>query len=308
MSLLRPKGDGHITDLLSAYIDQQISPAERAEVDSHLVTCPACRRDLQTLQWTVSLVRAVPQRPVPRSFTLPVPAAAPERTRHFSLHWSYNFLRAATAVATMFLVLVVSGDLLTRTSTFTAPAPALAPMSQPDALEEKAAELAAEPTRAAFAAEAPQAAAATSAEAKQSRAQADAVPSATQAAAVAGAPAAPLTQLPAPPALSGTPVPGGVAAPMAAAPPRVLEPTMTREGESITRPAPLTTTSTPVLLATETPAVRLADRAGRELPPSQPARPPDLVRLAEAGLIALTLILGLTTLAVRYRLKHESHP
>lgn len=298
----------HVTDLISAYIDHQLSPPERAEVDRHLATCPACRRDLQTLQWTVSLVRAVPQRPVPRSFTLPVPAAAPERTRRFSLHWSYNFLRAATAVAAMFLVLVVSGDLLTRTSTFTAPAPALAPMSQPAALEEKAAELAAEPTRAAFAAEAPQAAAATPAEAKQSRVQADAVPTATQAAGLFGVPAVPLTQLPAPPAISGTPVPGGVAAPAAAAPPRVLEPSLTREAESVTQPAPPAATPAPVHLATETPETLRADRPGREFPPGQPTRPPDLVHLAEAGLIALTLFLGLTTLAVRHRLKRESHP
>jgi len=308
MSLLHPKGDDHITDLLSAYIDHQLSPAERAEVDRHLATCPACSRDLQTLQWTISLVRAVPQRPVPRAFTLPVPAATPEQTRRFSLHRSYNFLRAATAIAATFLILVVSGDLLTRTSTFTTPAPVLAPISQPETVGKTAAESAAEPTRAAFAAEAPQAAAATPAEARPGRVQPDALPTATQAAAMAGAPVARLTRSPAPPAFPGTPIPGGAAAPMAAAPPRVVEPTLTRQAESITQPAPTAVTPAPIPLANATPEARSVERPGRGLPPPPSTPPPDLVRLAEVGLIALTLILGLTTLAVRHKLKRESHP
>ncbi len=310
MSISGRDGDSkhnQIIDLLSAYIDNQLSSAERAEVDSHLEGCAVCRRELETLHWTVSLLRAVPQRRVPRSFTIPVPARAPERPHLLSLRWSYGFLRAATAFAALLLVLVVASDLVIRTSTFPAPAPAA--LLAPGAEKERAVERVFEAPRAPAAA-APPLATTTPTDAKRLQGQAAASPPATQAAALAAAPAAQPTARPAAPE---APVRGAAPPPEPAAPTRAPEPTtaegpkLTAEGDSAAQPAPPGSTLTPPLPATPVSEPTLPAAPTSQPSPRQPSSPPDAARLAETFLFALTVILGLTTLTVRQRLRREQH-
>ena len=62
---------GHVqVELLSAYLDQQATPSERAYVDAHLQQCKECRAELDSLRRTVLLLQALPRIPVPRAFTL----------------------------------------------------------------------------------------------------------------------------------------------------------------------------------------------------------------------------------------------
>lgn len=64
---------------LSAYLDEALAPHERSQVDAHLETCPACRRELAALRGTVALLqRAEPAR-APVGFVDRVVAAARPR-------------------------------------------------------------------------------------------------------------------------------------------------------------------------------------------------------------------------------------
>ena len=68
------------TEQLSAFLDGQLAPTEQALCDAHLRDCEQCRRALQGLRMTVSLLKALPQPAPPRSFTLPVGSfAVPEQ-------------------------------------------------------------------------------------------------------------------------------------------------------------------------------------------------------------------------------------
>jgi len=105
---------------LSAFLDGEQTPRERSRAQGHLDECTACRADLESLRRTVSLLRAAPVIRPPRSFVLP--AAEGARQKHVvRRRLSYAYLQGATAVATVLLVLVVSGDVLQH-SQFAAPA------------------------------------------------------------------------------------------------------------------------------------------------------------------------------------------
>lgn len=98
---------------LSAFLDGQLPPQERARVERHLQECTDCRAELASLRQTVELLHQVPAVRLPRSFLLPVgEAVRPRRARAPRL--SYVYLQAATATAAVLLVLVVSGDVLLR--------------------------------------------------------------------------------------------------------------------------------------------------------------------------------------------------
>ncbi len=60
---------GHVSELLSPYIDGRVSVEERERIGRHLETCAACRVDLAALQGVVGLLHSVP------------PVTAPEELR-----------------------------------------------------------------------------------------------------------------------------------------------------------------------------------------------------------------------------------
>jgi hypothetical protein len=52
---------------LSAYVDGELTPAERAEVDAHLASCPNCEQEVAELKTLAAGLAALPQlRPAPR--------------------------------------------------------------------------------------------------------------------------------------------------------------------------------------------------------------------------------------------------
>jgi hypothetical protein len=107
-------------DDLSAFVDGRLSARERSRVQRHLEKCQACQADLDSLRQTVALLRSAPALRPPRSFFIPsAEGVRQQQVRRRRL--SYGYLQAATAVATVMLVLVVSGDALLRLQ---APVPA----------------------------------------------------------------------------------------------------------------------------------------------------------------------------------------
>jgi Tol biopolymer transport system component len=101
-------------DTLSAYLDHQIAPAERARVEGHLADCIACRDELDGLRRTVTLLQTLPRVPVPRAFTLSEAQVGIRRPepRPAWVSWTRG-LAAVTAIA---LVAVVAVSLLNRPS------------------------------------------------------------------------------------------------------------------------------------------------------------------------------------------------
>ncbi|MBM3157849.1 MAG: hypothetical protein FJ004_11290 [Chloroflexi bacterium] len=94
-----------IQGMLSEYIDGKLRKADKGVVEAHIEVCDACSRELEALRMTVQLLHGVPDVPVPRSFKVVVPV----RERAFgaaSLRW----LRPATAIAAIALVLLLVGD------------------------------------------------------------------------------------------------------------------------------------------------------------------------------------------------------
>ncbi len=95
---------------LSAYLDGQLTTRERERMERHLAECSRCQEELATLGSAVELLHTVPSVPLPRSFEL---SASAEEERERYRFWSrmHTTLRTATAVASLLLVLLLSGDL-----------------------------------------------------------------------------------------------------------------------------------------------------------------------------------------------------
>ena len=94
-------------DRLSAYIDNQLSPAEKADLESRLARDNELRTALIELRLTVRALRALPAVKPPRSFTLtPAQAGLVERRRPM-----FPVLRLAAAMSALALFFAVAGDL-----------------------------------------------------------------------------------------------------------------------------------------------------------------------------------------------------
>lgn len=95
-------------ELLSAYVDGEVTAEEAREVEELLETSEDAGRELAELRATVDLVRGLPVLEPPRSFALD---AAPKR--RWPLWWpSVRTTGLATSVAAMLLVGLVAGDML----------------------------------------------------------------------------------------------------------------------------------------------------------------------------------------------------
>ncbi len=90
-------------ELLSAYLDHALSPAEIRQLGQRLQTDPELRATLETLRQTQALLRQMPRRRAPRSFTLS-PHQVAQRP---PLPRFYPFLQWSTAL-TVFMVVILS--------------------------------------------------------------------------------------------------------------------------------------------------------------------------------------------------------
>jgi anti-sigma factor RsiW len=87
--------DGHPGDALSALLDGELAPADEAAVQAHLVGCPACRREVESVQLARLWIRALP--PVEPPFGLYERMLLPYRPPHRRV--AMAFVGAAAAVA-----------------------------------------------------------------------------------------------------------------------------------------------------------------------------------------------------------------
>ncbi len=102
--LFHPRTPGELSpqnwQLLSAYLDGQISDREKALIEQRLQREPAWREGLETLRKTRSVLRAAPRRRAPRNFTLSPALAQPPRAG-----WLLPFFRFSSAFATLLVLL-----------------------------------------------------------------------------------------------------------------------------------------------------------------------------------------------------------
>ncbi|PDW04276.1 anti-sigma factor family protein [Candidatus Viridilinea mediisalina] len=127
------------SELLSAYLDRQLSAQAQADLERRLQQEPALRDELGDLRATVASLRQLePVRP-PRSFTLDPTTVARPRSR-FALGWVMQFGSSLAGVVLILLAtfqLLGSGAQPTMTAmdvVATQPAPmAPAPMAAPEA-------------------------------------------------------------------------------------------------------------------------------------------------------------------------------
>ena len=97
-------------DHLSAYLDNQLSPAEKAGLEARLEHEPELKAALDDLRRAVRALRSLPTVKPPRNFTLsPDRARAIAGPRHI-----FPALRLATALAAFAFVIAVVGDFATN--------------------------------------------------------------------------------------------------------------------------------------------------------------------------------------------------
>src|SRR2546422_6473655 len=95
---------GHVTELLSAYLDDQVNAGERASITAHLDACESCRARLESLRRTVALLHTAEPVRAPEGFRAQVRArieAHPRRApRTLRLpRWIGSWRTAGAAVA-----------------------------------------------------------------------------------------------------------------------------------------------------------------------------------------------------------------
>jgi hypothetical protein len=135
-------------ELLSEYIDQQLSPGKKSKLELRIQQEPELRAALDDLRRTRYILRSAPRMKAPRNFTLKphmVPQRKPRR--------AYPFFQLASAMAAALLLLVFVGEFFTTNlgspvamqSPPSEPMPAAAPdqmraldeFAQEEAVEEK---------------------------------------------------------------------------------------------------------------------------------------------------------------------------
>jgi len=129
---------------LSAYIDGELSAAERARLEAQLATSPSLRAELAALQRTVALVQELPPVAVPRNFLLPQAAARQPRVRPATrprLAWAAPLLTAASTVVSLLFVITLAANLFATANVrpMAAPSDAFEAPEEPAAMVEEAA-------------------------------------------------------------------------------------------------------------------------------------------------------------------------
>jgi anti-sigma factor RsiW len=63
-------GCGSVVKLLADYLERQLSPALRSELEAHLQRCPRCVSQLRTYESTISLLRSLRDDELPPELRL----------------------------------------------------------------------------------------------------------------------------------------------------------------------------------------------------------------------------------------------
>ena len=63
-------GCGSVVKLLADYLERQLRPDLRAELEAHLLACPRCVAQLRSYESTVSLLRSLSEQDLPPDLRL----------------------------------------------------------------------------------------------------------------------------------------------------------------------------------------------------------------------------------------------
>lgn len=122
-------GCQEIKEQLSAYIDGQLTSSEKSSIEEHLAFCKPCQEELASLRATKRILGHMPSAAASRSFA--IVSYRPARRVP-----AFDFLRLATAVVAILLILVGLGDfwnVYPKAPLPAPPAPVTAPLSTPPA-------------------------------------------------------------------------------------------------------------------------------------------------------------------------------
>jgi hypothetical protein len=117
-------------ELLSEYLDQQLSPGKQSKLELRMQQEPELRTALEDLRRTRYILRSAPRMKAPRNFTLKphmVPQRKPRR--------AYPFFQLASAMATVLLLLVFVGEMFDTGMGTPMAQPEVMPMSPPEPME-----------------------------------------------------------------------------------------------------------------------------------------------------------------------------
>ena len=104
---MRDRGDGgRQQEAIDAYLDNALTPAERARFEAQMTADPRLRTEVEQLRALRWQMRAMPRRRVPRSFALDPAAYA--RPKAQPLLQLYPVLRGATALSAFLLIFVLA--------------------------------------------------------------------------------------------------------------------------------------------------------------------------------------------------------
>lgn len=128
-------------EALSAYLDDALPPRQREAFERLLAEDADLRRALATQQRIRQQMRQLPQRSVPRSFTLDPAFYGPPRQER--LVQAYPALRAATALTAVFFLIILAANFWTGPGlggadmVSMAPMPAAAPLFEAAEVEQE---------------------------------------------------------------------------------------------------------------------------------------------------------------------------
>ncbi len=97
--------------MLSEYIDETLNENDRVFVEQHLNICNVCSNEYESLRATVDILHRIPVAKAPRSFAIREKDVEPKRASIFEPE-RWGWLRPATAVAAIALVVVLSIDIV----------------------------------------------------------------------------------------------------------------------------------------------------------------------------------------------------
>ena len=113
--IIHPPHDAIDEELLSAYLDGQVTPQEQRRVEAALAGDAALAGSLAALRYTKTLLADAPRLPAPRPFTLNEAMLGQTRQRRGWLaSLQPSVLRGAAALAAVMLLVLLVGDMGTR--------------------------------------------------------------------------------------------------------------------------------------------------------------------------------------------------
>lgn len=112
-------------ELLSAFLDSEVSAGERQLIEAHLPSCAECQQEMESLRFTSALVGAMPLRAVPRPFYVTEAMVTPEAKKSSGgiVGWLRTLAPFGAVAAAILVVFVLTRPTFESGGASTASAP-----------------------------------------------------------------------------------------------------------------------------------------------------------------------------------------